>query len=129
MANQLTLVQTSPSSNPDRMLLKCAVSGDYVNGTPDPLPLNAVADPTAIGVIPNTGSATNPPPVTPGIFNQYTPGFFAVVERSVAAGQTTFGLRWYQLSTGAELISEAYPAAITGGEIFLEVPINLATQS
>ena len=133
MANQLTLVQVSPPSNPDRMLVKCVVSGNYTNGTPDPLPLGAIQDPSAIGAIPLPGVATNPPPVTPGIFNSYTPGFFPVVERVVtgagASQQTAFGLRWYQLSTGAELISEAFPAAITGGEIFLEIPVNLATQS
>lgn len=125
--NALTLVQVSPASNPDRMLLKCVVSGNYTNGTPDPLPLNNISDPAGQGVIPNAGSETNPPPVTPGIFNSFTQGYAPQVERVVANGQTTFGLRWYQ--GGNELASGAFPAQITGGEIFIEVPINLATQS
>ena len=129
MANALTLVQVSPPSNPDRMIVKCAVSGNYTNGTPDPLPLGAIGDPSAIGAIPLPGVGTNPPPVTPGVFNSFTEGYTPVVERTVTGGQTSFGLRWWDNANHAELASGAFPAAITGGEIFLEILVNLATQS
>jgi hypothetical protein len=124
--NALTLVQTSPPSNPDRMLVKCTVTGSYTDGTADPLPLNDIADPGAIGVIPNVGVATNPPAVTPGVYNSYTPGYTPVVERTVSGADTTFGLRWF--AGGTELTSEAFPAAILNGEIFLEILVNLPTQ-
>ncbi len=125
--NALELVQTSPSSNPDRMLCALTVSGDYTNGTPDPLPLAAISDPSAIGVIPNAGSATNPPLVPPRVFG-FAGGYYAQVEKTVANGQTTFGLRWFS-SQGNELASGAFPAAITGGQLTAEIFVNLATQS
>lgn len=125
--NALTLVQTSPSSNPDRMVLKCVVSGNYVNGTPDPLPLDAISDAAAIGVIPNAGSKTNPPPVPPRVFG-FAGGYYAQVQKTVANGQTSFGLRWFA-SEGNELGSGAFPAAITGGQLFAEVLVDLAAQS
>lgn len=126
MANQLTLVQVSPPSNPDTMFVKCAVSGNYVNGTPDPLPLQNILDPQIIGAIPMTNTNLS---VTPAIFNSNCGGYYPQVQRSVTNGVTSFGLRWFQLSTGGELVSEAFPAAITGGEVFLEIKVNLAQQS
>lgn len=125
--NVLSLVQTSPSSNPDRMLLKCVVSGDYTQGTPDPLPLSNISDPSGMGVIPNSGSGTNPPAVTPSVFNAATQGYRAEVWRVVANGLTSFGLRWF--SGGNELASGAFPAQIAGAEIFIEVLANLPAQS
>ncbi len=118
--NGLTLVQTSPASNPDTNLLKVVVTGAYVNGTADALPLNAIADPQALNQVVSNNIGTAPPPVTPEVFG-YTPGFFAQVQRVVTNGVVSFGLRWFQLSTGAELASENYPAGITGGEIFLRM--------
>jgi len=118
MANAVALVQTSPASNPDRNIVKVTVSGSYVNGTADTLPLTAISDPQVLVQVP-----FNPQnlPVTPYLLNSATPGYFAEVQRVTTNGVVTFGLRWFQLSTGAELISEAYPAAITGGEIFIEI--------
>lgn len=118
--NALTLLQTSPASNPDTNLIKVAVTGAYVNGTADTLPLNAIADPQQINQVPSNNIGSAPPPVTPEVFG-YTPGFFAQVQRVVTNGVTSFGLRWFQLSTGAELVSANYPAGITGGEIFLRM--------
>ena len=123
MANALELVQTSPASNPDKNFVSVTVTGAYVDGTPDNLPLNLIADPQVLGQVPQPNPGQNPPPVTPRVFG-FTPGYFAQVERTVANGVTSFGLRWFQLSTGAELASGAYPAAITGGEIFLEILVN-----
>ena len=46
--NALTLVQTSSASNPDTNIVKVAVTGAYVQGTADALPLTAIADPQAL---------------------------------------------------------------------------------
>jgi hypothetical protein len=124
--NALKLVQTSPASNPDKMSCALTVSGDYTNGTPDPLPLNAISDPTAIGVIPNAGSETNPPSIPPRVYG-FAGGYEAQVQKTVANGQTTFGLRWYL--GGVELASGAFPAAISGGQLFCDVLANLPQQS
>lgn len=121
MANALTLVQTSPATNPDRNIVDVAPSGNYVSGTPDNLPLAAIADPKVIVQVPLNNPGQNPPPVTPYILNNYTPGYYPVVERTVTNGVTSFGLRWFVSTTGVELASMAYPAAITGGETFLEI--------
>lgn len=118
--NALTLVQTSPASNPDTNIVKVAVTGAYVQGTADALPLTAIADPQALNQVPLNNPSQNPPPVTPEVFG-FTLGYFAQVQKSVANGLTSFGLRWFQLSTGAELASANYPAAITGGEVFLRI--------
>jgi hypothetical protein len=119
--NMLTLVQTSPATNPDTNVVKCVVSGAYVNGTADTLPLAAIADPQVLVQVPLNNPGQNPPPVTPAIRNCSAIGFYAVVTRVLANGITTFGLRWFQESTNAELASEAYPAAITGAEIFIDI--------
>ena len=118
--NALTLVQTSPASNPDTNIVKVAVTGAYVQGTADTLPLSAIADPQVLNQVPLNNAGSAPPPVTPEAFG-FTPGYFAKVQRLVANGLTSFGLRWFQLSTGAELASANYPAAITGGEVFLRI--------
>jgi hypothetical protein len=118
--NALSLVQTSPASNPDTNIVKVTVTGAYVSGTADVLPLNAIADPLALNQVVSNNIGSAPPPVTPEVFG-YTPGFFAQVQRLVTNGVTSFGLRWFQLSTGAELASENFPAGITGGEIFLRM--------
>ena len=120
MPNALKLLQTSPASNPDRNLLAVTVSGAYVNGTADALPLTAIADPGALGQVPLNNPGAQPPPVTPRWFG-CTPGYYAQVQRTVDAGATSFGLRWFDLVNHAELASGNYPAAIAGGESFLEV--------
>jgi hypothetical protein len=116
--NALTLVQTSPASNPDKNIVKCVITGAYVNGTADTLPLSAIADSQVLVQVPfNQQNLT----VTPSILNEYVPGYYAQVQRVTTAGVVTFGLRWFQLSTGAELVTEAYPAAILAAELFLEI--------
>ena len=125
--NALTLVQTSPASNPDTNIVKVAVTGAYVQGTADTLPLSAIADPQVLNQVPLNNAGSAPPPVTPEVFG-FTPGYFAQVQRSVAAGVTSFGLRWFQLSTGAELASANYPAGITGGEVFLRILCPIVQQ-
>lgn len=127
MANELKLVQVSPASNPDRMICSLTVSGNYVNGTPDPLPLDDIGDPQIIGEIPLPAVGTNPPAVPPKIFG-FADGYYAQVQKTVANGQTSFGARWFQ-SEGNELATGAFPAAITGGQLFVEVQTNPAQQS
>jgi hypothetical protein len=127
--NALTLVQTSPATNPDTNIAKCVVTGAYVSGTADPLPLAAIADPQVLVQVPLNNPTQNPPPVTPSIFNLYAPGFTAQVQRIVTNGLTTFGLRWYQNSTGAELATGNFPAAILAAELFIEIKcpvVNMA---
>jgi hypothetical protein len=131
--NTLSLVQVKPLTNPDTNIVKVTVSGAYVNGVGDTLPLNTIADPGMIGQVPMPNPGQNPPPVTPCLLNQDTPGYQAYVHRSVAAGIggaaaiTTFFLRWwnYTVSPAVELASGAYPAAITGGETFLEIDVPI----
>ena len=121
--NALTLKQTfSPASNPDKNIVAITVSGNYTNGTADPLPLNAIADPGALGQVPQPNPGQNPPPVSPK-WSGFAGGYYAQVQRTVTNGVTAFGLRWYA-SEGNELGSGAFPAAITGGEHFLEVLVN-----
>lgn len=121
MSNILTLKQTSPATNPDRNIVDVSPSGNYTNGTPDPLPLNAILDPLSLTQVPMNNIGSNPPPVTPYILNNYTPGFYPIVERTVANGTTSFGLRWFVSTTGIEIGSGAYNAAIVNGETFLEI--------
>jgi hypothetical protein len=122
--NALTLVQTSPASNPDTNLIKVAVSGAYVSGTGDVLPLNAIADPLTLNQVVSNNIATAPPPVSPEVFG-YTPGYSAQVERVVTgvglAQTTAFYLRWTVATTGLELASGAYPVAFATFEIFLRM--------
>lgn len=117
--NLLTLKQTSPASNPDTNIVAVAVSGSYTSGTADPLPLATIADPDVLAQVPLNDPGQAPPPVSPQVFG-FAGGYYAQVQRTVSAGQTSFGLRWY-LSEGSELGSGAYPAAITGGETFLRI--------
>jgi hypothetical protein len=117
--NALKLLQTSPASNPDRNFAAITVSGNYVNGTADPLPLTAIADPGALGQVPLNNPGAQPPPVSPRWFG-FAGGYYAQVQRTVANGVTSFGLRWFG-AEGAEVATGAFPAAITGGEHFLEI--------
>lgn len=117
--NVLTLVQTSPASNPDTNIVKSTVSGNYVSGTADPLPLGSIADPQALNQVPLNNAGAAPPPVTPEVFG-FWDGYYAQVQRTVANGVTSFGLRWFE-SEGTELGSGAFPAGITGGETFVRI--------
>lgn len=127
MSNKLTLLQTSPPSNPDRNVCSCAVSGNYTQGTADPLPLTAIADPGAIGQVPMNNPGAAPPPVSPRAFG-YWNGYYPQVQRTVTNGVTSFGLRWYE-SEGNELGSGGYPGGITGGETFIEILVPLSKQA
>jgi hypothetical protein len=117
--NALTLVQTSPASNPDTNIVKVTVSGAYVITVADTLPLNAISDPQQLNQVPLNNAGAAPPPVTPEVFGFWA-GYYAQVQRIVTNGVTSFGLRWFE-SEGTELPSENYPAAITGGETFLRI--------
>lgn len=119
MANALTLVQTSPATNPDTNIVKSAVSGAYVSGTADLLPLTAIADSQVVVQVPLNNPGQNPPPVTPK-WSGFCGGYYAQVQRTVTNGITSFGLRWFS-AQGSELASGAFPAAITGGESFIEI--------
>lgn len=132
--NVLTLVDISPVSNPDTMICAIAISGGYVQGTGDQLPIGNILDPLAIGEIPLPGVTSNPPPVTPYLLNANVGGNYAQVKRVVTPGvgnapaTTTFFLVWYAPG-GAELATQNYPAAILGAEVFLAIKVKLLTQS
>jgi hypothetical protein len=125
--NALSMAQASPASNPDRNIVSIAVTGAYIQGTADNLPLNAIKDPKAIGQVPQPNPGQNPPPVSPRWFG-FAGGYYAQVQRTVAGGVTSFGLRWYA-SEGAELASANYPDAILNGEHFLEILVNTQQNS
>jgi hypothetical protein len=96
MALALTLVQTSPYSNPDRMQLKGAFSGTYpAGGEPLLYGQNAngtdqIADPQQIGRIPTNAPNLNPLPVTPYPLNEWLSGYYTEIQRVVNASGTSF---------------------------------------
>jgi hypothetical protein len=125
----LQLVQTTPANNPDTNITKATVSGQYTQGVGDPLPnLGALADPTGRGQVPLPAAAYNPPPVTPYALNTNIGGYYLQIARVVANGQTTFYAK-FLAPGGAELATGVYPAAISGGEIFIAIPVDIETQS
>jgi hypothetical protein len=120
--NALTMAQTSPASNPDTNLVSIATTGNYTSGTPDPLPLTAIADSQVVVQVPLNNPGMAPPSVDPEWFG-YANGYYAQVERTGAgtvASPYAWGLRWYA-SEGGELGSGAFPAGITGARHFLRI--------
>ncbi len=131
--NALTLLDVTPISNPEILFVKVTPSGNYTNGTADPLPLNNIANPNQLEYVPLNNPATNPPPVTPGVWNENeVGGYYAQVVRTVTGSgvsqQTSFGLRWYTNGSG-ELSTGAYPAAITGGELILAIKVPVRVEA
>lgn len=132
----LTLVQTEPATNPDTNVCLAGFSGNYVEGTGDQLPLANISDPQQVGQVPIPPSvATNPPPQTPYFRNCWINGYYLQVQRILTAAATpggpvttAFFVRVFAPG-GAELVSEAYPAALTQGEVFLAIAVDLARQS
>ena len=82
MSLALTLVQTSPATNPDRNIVKVGFSGTYPLGG-DRLPLEDILDPDILVQVPLNDPAQNPPPVTPYVLNAWLNGYSAAVERVV----------------------------------------------
>jgi hypothetical protein len=119
MANKLSVKKYSPQANPDVVILSLTVTGNYVNGTADTLNLNPNTwlDPLNLGVE-GEPSLTNP---TPSFYNLNAQGYTGFVSKG--ATLATYGIRWYAPG-GAELASGAYPAAITGGELSIELFIS-----
>jgi hypothetical protein len=78
----LTLVQTSPATNPDRNIVKVKFSGTYPAGG-DRLPLENILDPFALNQVPLNNPAQNPPPVTPYVLNEWLNGYTTQVQRVV----------------------------------------------
>lgn len=120
--NALTLVQTSPASNPDTNLASIATTGAYVSGTPDPLPLSSIADPQTLVQVPMNNPGIAPPNVDPEWFG-FAAGYYAQVQRTgagTAASPYAWGLRWF-LSEGSELGTGAFPAAILAARQFLRI--------
>ena len=120
--NALTMVQTSPASNPDTNFCSIATTGNYTNGTPDPLPLTAIADPQVVVQVPLNNPGAAPPNVDP-VWSGYANGYYAQVQRTGAgtlASPYAWGLRWYS-NQGAELGSGAFPAAILAARHFLSI--------
>lgn len=114
----LAIVKHSPVTNPDRVFLAATVSDNYVTGG-DTLNLtpSSWTDPTGKGVVgPDPGG---PVLVPPSPFEENLGGYYcaAVPGTSLAA----YKLKFYAPG-GAELAAGAYPAAITGGNLVLELP-------
>lgn len=110
-----TLIRNSPSVNPDREYLALTFSGNYVTGgdTCDLTP-QTIKDPGAKGVL----GPTNVPSVIPKPITSNCGGYYA--EWSIGTTLANAKLIWYAPG-GAQLAAAAYPAAITGGVVQLEV--------
>lgn len=140
MSTACELIGLSPASNPDKMRLKVTFSGDYVNGTPDPLNLAPYDDGN------NAGGFTNPNqlPVpsmpfgleeAPAIGSQLIGGYYVEPDpllpgaasngvAPVLALNGGVGLRVYDPG-GNELASGAYPAAMTNAGTGVIIEVNL----
>ncbi len=128
MANKLTLVQTSPAVNPDRNLVSVAVTGNYTNGTADPIDLTKILDPQSVGQVPMNNPGQNPPLVNPAVYSIFANGYYCQVQKTVTNGVTSYGLRWYS-SQGNELATGAFPADILAAQLTLEILVALFRQS
>jgi hypothetical protein len=98
----LTLVQTSPATNPDRNIVKVNFSGTYPPGG-DRLPLENILDPDILVRVPLNNPTKAPPPVTPHIWSEWLDGYYTQIQRVV----TGVGL--------AEVTN------FLNGEVFLEI--------
>ena len=116
------VLRYEPADNPDSVILGITASGDYTTGIGgDPLDLDpsAFADPNGIGVL---GEPTSQPATPPSIEAQAIGGY--VPELIPGATLAENAIVFYDLSTGAELASEAYPAAIADGTLTVKVPLR-----
>ncbi|HUD74177.1 MAG TPA: ice-binding family protein [Terracidiphilus sp.] len=98
MSLGLTLLQTSPATNPDRNIVKVNFSGIYPAGG-DLIPLTNIADPQVLVQVPLNNPTQAPPPVTPYILNEWLDGYYGQIQRVVTgsglAAQTNFYLRMF----------------------------------
>jgi hypothetical protein len=124
----LTLVQTSPATNPDRTIVKVNFSGIYPQGG-DRLPLENILDPLALNQVPLNNSAQNPPPVTPYVLNEWLDGYTTQIQRVVTGvglnQLTNFYLRLFSSGGGEFPAGTTYASAngnaILTGVVFIEI--------
>lgn len=114
----LTAVKLVENANDNRIYVKAAPADNvYVTGgVALDLSPGKITDPKALGVV----GPSQVPAVNPGIHTEAMGGYYGAVI------PTTGNLSAYKLQYfapgGAELAAGAYPAAITGGILILEIP-------
>lgn len=108
-----------PTFNPDFASVLFTPSGNYTTGG-DTANLNPASwtDPNTVGLL---GEPLNVPQTPVSVDTQNLGGYYAeVVPASTLAA---FKVQFYT-SEGNELAAGAYPAAITGGQLVLRVPLR-----
>lgn len=116
----LTALALNMQPNLNTLIVKAAPNDNvYVaGGVQLDLSPGNIKDPSALGVI----GPSLVPAVTPGIFQVNLGGYRAQVI------PTTGGLSGYKLqylnADGSDLAGGAYPAAITGGSLELQIPYS-----
>jgi hypothetical protein len=119
----LKLVGSSPSENPDYLLVQANFSGDYgVNGTGDPMDFTAITDPKLLGRL----ALLNLPPDSPVEVRSQNIGGWEV-QPTVGTTLKNFALRMYL--GGVELATNAaYNAAVTAAASFVLLAIRIPQQ-
>ncbi len=108
-----------PYDNPDHAIIKVVASGNYPNPAGDTLNLNpsAWADPYGKGLL---GLPLNPTTVPPNVDAENLGGYYA----QVVPGATLAACKvHFYSSQGSEVANGAYPAAISGGVLTVQVPL------
>lgn len=115
----VTALKVIQAAGPDNRLYVNVDTADNVyvtGGVQLNLSPGQILDPSALGVV----GPSQVPVVTPGVFTESLGGYNAVVVPTTGA-LSAYKLQ-YWTSGGAELAAGAYPAAISGGNLVLEIP-------
>lgn len=130
MANALKVLFQRESGNSKTLIVGVTLSGNYPGDPGEVLTLQAGAIPN-----PNAKTQTGPsynsltPSVPPKIGAQALGGYLAALVPTATIGQ--FDLRFYFGGSGnaapQELAAGAYPAAISGGTLTLELEFDLGS--
>jgi len=116
------VLKYSPNGVPDRLFLKCILTGNYTAGG-DPLNLNPTAfqDPNGIGIL---GYPDTVPQIDPAVFSQVFTGAYALYQAQVVQGATLGTYKLQIQSGGVELAAGAYPAGLLNQYVIIEVVWN-----
>lgn len=118
MANSLAVNRYTPPGTPDTVELAVTPSGDYVtDGDALNLDPSTFEDPNGIGVL---GQPLNVPVGKVTVDVENADGYYAQIVP--AATLAAFKLLWFS-TEGTQLAAGAYPAAITGAQIVIRLPL------
>lgn len=112
----LTLLAISPQVNPDRMFVKVTPAANYVQTVQDTFDMTNIAD-GGTGLSGQTPLVLLPA-VTPTPYNENLLGYYTTIQKGTTL--KNYGIR-YWTPGGTEVATGAMPAAITGGELTLEI--------